>query len=186
MLLSGSPLPLLYVSDSQVNAIIPYNVRPNTSYQLVVSRGSAYSVPVDVAVFDSEPAIVSVDGSGSGQGQIYWVDASGNSGLADATARASAGEALVILAVGLGAVSPSLTAGTGAPSSPPSNTAVPVTVTIGGVPAPVLFAGLTPGFVGLYQVNATMPGGVMPGLQVPVTVSVAGRSNSGNIYMAVQ
>ena len=186
VLLSGSPLPLLYVSDSQVNAIIPYTVQSNASHQLVVSRGSAYSVPVDVAVFNSEPAIVSVDGSGNGQGQIYWVDAHGNSGLANANAPASAGEALVILAVGLGAVSPSLTAGTGAPSSPPANTAVPVTVTIGGVSASVFFSGLTPGFVGLYQVNATVPIGVMPGSQVPVTVSVAGRSNSGNIYMAVQ
>jgi uncharacterized protein (TIGR03437 family) len=38
----------------------------------------------------------------------------------------------------------------------------PVTVTIGGVNAPVFFAGLIPGFTGLYQVNATVPTGIAP------------------------
>jgi uncharacterized protein (TIGR03437 family) len=49
----------------------------------------------------------------------------------------------------------------------------------------VLFAGMTPGYVGLYQVNVAMPGGVTPGSHVPVTVSVAGKSGAGAITIAV-
>ncbi len=182
VVLSGRVLPLLYVSPTQVNVIIPYDVPVNMAQQLVVLRGNATSVPVPLAVFASEPAILA---AANGQGAIYKVDALGNAVLADANAPATAGDALVIYAVGLGAVTPALTAGDGAPGSPFSQTAVPVTATIGGVPASVFFAGLTPGFVGLYQVNVTVPTGITAGSSVPVTVSVAGKSNAGSVYMAV-
>ena len=52
----------------------------------------------------------------------------------------------------------------------------PVTVSIGGQPAVVQFAGLAPGFVGLYQVNAAVPSGVTPGDSVPLTLTVAGQT----------
>jgi uncharacterized protein (TIGR03437 family) len=63
---------------------------------------------------------------------------------------------------------------------------VPVTVTIGGQTAQPSFAGLTPGFAGLYQVNVQIPNGVMPGDQVPVSISVGGKSSPGSIFMAVK
>jgi hypothetical protein len=44
----------------------------------------------------------------------------------------------------------------------------PVTLTIGGVKVPVFFAGPTPGFTGLYQVNATIPTGIAPSPQAPL------------------
>jgi uncharacterized protein (TIGR03437 family) len=91
----------------------------------------------------------------------------------------------VMYALGLGAVTPTLAIGDGTPSAPYEYAVGPVTVTIGGIPATVLFAGLTPGYVGLYQVNVAMPSGVAPGGQVPVTVSVAGKSDAGNITIAV-
>jgi hypothetical protein len=46
---------------------------------------------------------------------------------------------------------------------------------VAGQNAPVLFAGLTPGFTGLYQIIATMPPGVPPDDQVPVTINVGGQ-----------
>jgi uncharacterized protein (TIGR03437 family) len=38
----------------------------------------------------------------------------------------------------------------------------------------VAFSGLAPGFVGLYQIDASVPSGVTPGNQVPVVVTIAG------------
>ena len=59
--------------------------------------------------------------------------------------------------------------------SPLANTANTLTVSIGGKDAPVQFAGLTPGFVGLYQVNVAVPDNVPKGDAVPATISVAGQ-----------
>jgi uncharacterized protein (TIGR03437 family) len=64
-------------------------------------------------------------------------------------------------------------------------TANPVTVTIGGLDAAVQFAGLAPGFAGLYQLNVVVPGGVAAGDAVPVVVSVAGQA-SPPVTLAVQ
>jgi uncharacterized protein (TIGR03437 family) len=60
-----------------------------------------------------------------------------------------------------------------------------VTLTIGGVDAKVVFAGLTPGLTGLYQVNAVVPPGVAPGSQVPVALTIAGVG-SPPVTMAVK
>ena len=87
---------------------------------------------------------------------------------------------------GLGTVSPAVTAGNPAPYSPLSSVPVLVTVTIGGVTTNSFFAGLSPGFAGLYQINATVPSGIAPGNQVPVTIAVAEKSSGANIYIAVK
>jgi uncharacterized protein (TIGR03437 family) len=60
-----------------------------------------------------------------------------------------------------------------------------VQVTVGGIEAQVSFAGLSPGSVGLYQINTVVPVGVTPGTAVPVVVSVAGQA-SRTVTMAVQ
>lgn len=183
---SGMQLPLLYVSAGQINVLIPYNLALNASHQLLVLRGSASSVPAPITIFDSEPAILAIDGGGSGQGVIFKVDAQGNSLLANAANQATAGDVLVMYCVGLGAVSPAVTAGDAAPGNPASKATESVSVAIGGQAAIVRFAGLSPGSAGLYQVNVTVPSGITPGAQVPVTVSVAGKSSSGAIYMAIK
>jgi len=185
--LGGEQLPLLFVSGGQINLVVPFDLAPQMQYPLIVQRGTAISVPVTVTVMSAQPAILSANGSGSGQGQIYRIDTSGNAALADAQTPAQAGEALVIYCAGLGTVTPNVPAGAGSPpGGPVSNTTAPVSVTIGGQPAQVLFSGLAPGFAGLYQVNAVVPNGVASGNQVPVTISVAGQSSISAITMAVQ
>ena len=91
---------------------------------------------------------------------------------------AHAGDALLIFCTGLGAVSPSVTAGSIAPSSPPAKIDNPITVSIGGHNAAVSFAGLAPGFVGLYQVNVTVPDGIAAANDVPVEMTEAGASSA--------
>ena len=186
VLVSGVQVPVLYVSDGQVNVLIPYEVATNAPHQLIVQRGNAISVPSPITILDNQPAILATAGNGAGQGHIYKIDAGGNQILAGAASPAKTGDVLVIYTVGLGTVTPAVQSGDPAPFTHLSPADATVTLTIGGQPAQVLFAGLTPGFAGLYQVNAVVPSGVTPGNQVPVSVSAAGRARSGNIFMAVQ
>jgi uncharacterized protein (TIGR03437 family) len=60
-----------------------------------------------------------------------------------------------------------------------------VSVTIGGQPAVVQFAGLTPGFAGLYQVNVQIPAGVTPSASVPLVISQDGVP-SNTVTLAVR
>jgi uncharacterized protein (TIGR03437 family) len=181
VLLGGQALPLVYTSDGQLNAQVPYDLSVNTSLQLQVQRGASLSLPQPITVAPAQPAVFSADQSGRGQGVIVNT----RNVLVDSGAPAAVGDTVVMYCTGLGAVSPAVTAGSPAPSSPLSRTVNPVTVTIGGLPATVSFAGLAPTFAGLYQINAVVPAGVASGGQVPVVISVAGQT-SPTVTMAVR
>ena len=181
MLLGGQTLPLLFASAGQINAQVPYGIAINTEHQLIVQRGTRFTVPEPVTVAPAQPAVFTLDQSGTGQGVIvdpsFQVVGPGNA--------ATAGDVVIVFCSGLGEVDPPVVAGDAAPSSPLSTTADQVTVSIGGVDAPVQFAGLAPGFTGLYQVNAVVPDGVATGSDVPVVLTVAGQS-SPIVTIAVQ
>jgi uncharacterized protein (TIGR03437 family) len=178
IVLAGRPVPLMFASDGQVNAIVPYGLAVNTAQQVAVSRGSTISVPQQVTIAAAAPGVFSTDGSGKGQGIIVGVKGTGEQAVADSAHPVKAGDTLVIYCTGLGEVDPPTTAGTAASLTQLSYAINPVAVTVGGVPAAVLFAGLTPGYVGLYQINATVPRGVTAGDQVPVVVTAAGQSST--------
>lgn len=138
-----------------------------------------------LAIAAASPGIFTTNGSGEGQGDIFVAHSDFTQTLADAGHPAAAGDFVVIYCTGLGEVTPALTAGTPAPLDHLSPTVNPVTVTIGGVTAAVQFAGLTPGFAGLYQVNAIVPAGVTPGASVVVSIAEAGQVSSP-VTMAVR
>jgi uncharacterized protein (TIGR03437 family) len=183
--LGGVNIPLVFVSANQINAEVPYTLPTKTTYSLIVQRGSAISTPQTVAINDGQPGVFTIDQSGSGQGHIYKITSAGAQILAAPGAPVSAGDVVTIYCSGLGQVNPAtLIAGAPAPLDVLEYTANPVTATVGGVSAQVLFAGLSPGFTGLYQVNLTIPAGVTPGDTTPLVLSVAGVS-SKPVTMAV-
>jgi uncharacterized protein (TIGR03437 family) len=174
VLLGTQTMPLLYVSPNQINAVMPYGLTGGTAYQAVARHGSRLSVPQRIAVAAADPAVFTPSGSGQGQGHIYIEP--GNI-LAGSSTPATAGDTLTMYCTGLGAVNQPATAGSAAPSNPLAYTANTVSVTIGGQPATVPFAGLAPGFAGLYQINAKVPSGVPTGDQIPVVIMVDGISS---------
>lgn len=92
------------------------------------------------------------------------------------------GDTVEIYCTGLGPVSQFQT--DGAPMSDPQAVAQYPTVMIGGSPAVVTFSGLAVGAVGLYQVNAQVPGGAPSGDAVPVTMTLMGAT-SNMVTMAI-
>ena len=73
---------------------------------------------------------------------------------------------------------------TGAASAGAAQTIIPVQVSIGGTPAEVFYAGVTPGFAGLYQINAQVPPGTPSGAQ-PVVVTQNGVASNA-VTVAIQ
>jgi trimeric autotransporter adhesin len=185
LFIAGVQAPLLFSSDGQVNALIPYGIQVNAGQQFVISRGNSLSVAQGLTMSAAAPGVFSTDGSGKGQGHIYVAHADFTQTLADAGHPAKAGDFIVIYCTGLGEVTPPVTAGAPAPFDHLTHTENPVTVTIGGVAAQVQFAGLTPGFAGLYQVNVVVPKGVTPGAALVLSIIGSGQVSSP-VTMAVQ
>jgi len=90
-----------------------------------------------------------------------------------------------IYCTGLGPVDESAGQCSASPSNPLAATTTNPTVTIGGATAQFLWAGLAPGFVGLYQVNVLVPAATPSGTAVPVVVSTGG-STSNTVTIAVK
>jgi uncharacterized protein (TIGR03437 family) len=177
VVIAGEQLPLLFAGSGQINAIIPYDVAPNSTQQLIVQQNMTLSLPEAVTIAPAQPALFTQDQSGAGIGVIVVLQPDGAGFEADSSHPASAGDVLVIYCTGLGAVNPTVLAGSAGPASPPSNTSNTVTATIGGQPAKVLFAGLAPGFAGLYQVNVLVPSGITAAPSVPVILMAGGLAS---------
>jgi len=172
VLLSGQPLPILNISPNQINMQIPFDIPVNTSHQIVVRRGNALSVPESFNVASAQPGIFTRNSTGTGQGVVIGPD---QITIADSAKPALRGQAIVIYCTGVGAVTPSVVLGAAAPSSPLAATVSSVEVLVGEKKAQVLFSGLTPGFSGLYQVNAVLAADTPTGDAVPVTISTSGQ-----------
>ncbi len=178
--IGGEPAPLLYAGSGQINAIVPFGLPVNTNTQVIVRQGNAYTAPMAVTLAGANPAIFTTSGSGTGQGIIIRPD--GN--YAQPGTPAQTGDELLIYAVGLGVTNPQATDAAPSTASPLLYAAGTATLTIGGQPARVDFAGLAPGFAGLYQVNAAVPAGVH-GDTLPVVLSI-GAQPGPPVTMAVQ
>jgi len=183
--LGGQSLPLYFTANLQIDAIVPYDIAPNSTQQLIIQTGDALSQPVNVTVAAAQPGVFTQNQSGSGPGAILGQKPGGVPKLNTPANPASAGDALLIYCTGLGTVTPPVAAGSAAPTSQLSNTDNEVTVTVGGQDAKVLFQGLAPGFVGLYQVNVTVPSGIAAANDVPVILTVAGAA-SAPVTVAIQ
>jgi uncharacterized protein (TIGR03437 family) len=158
---NGAEAPLFYVSPTQINAQVPFTL-PVGQVQIQVQHGSAISTPVTVPVAPYSPGIFIVDYN-SNAGAVLHTN---TYAVVTSSNPAQPGETLAIYATGLGAVNMAMAPGAAAPSTAPfAMTVNTPMVTIGGVSAYVSFSGLAPGFVGLYQLNVTVPQGMAPGSQ---------------------
>ncbi len=179
--LGGVVLPLQHASDGQINAVVPYNLPLDIPQSMLIRRGTALSVPEQVIVTSSQPGIFTRDLAGAGQGMVVNREFH----VVDSANPAKPGEYLAVFSTGLGEVTPAAAAGQPAPANPLAQTSAPVTAQIGGLDAEVSYAGLAPGFTGLYQVNVRVPDGAAAGEAVPLAVSINGRT-SPPVTIAVQ
>jgi len=176
--------PLYAVSTGQATVQVPWEVVGQTRSTTVTVTTSGQTSPPQTAFVEAfAPAIFTLNQQGTGQGAILD---SNTARLVDSSSPAVAGSTYVaIYCTGLGKVTNRPASGAAALSNPLSSTTTTPVVTIGGVPAAVLFSGLAPGAVGLYQVNVQVPAGSGAGNSVPVVISIGGAT-SNSVTMAVK
>jgi uncharacterized protein (TIGR03437 family) len=182
VLFDGVAAPITYASDSQVNAIVPFELSEDSvSTQVQVEVQGVASSAVTEFITSTSPAIFTA-GGGSGQAAALNQDNSANS----PSNPAAAGTVLQIFMTGAGQTNPVGTDGQLAGSAPntPSGT---VTATIGGVDAPVQYAGSSFGLVqGVTQVNILVPQGAPSGDGVPLVVQVGANPSPSGVTVAIQ
>ncbi len=171
----GLPTPLLFVSPFQANLQLPFGLSGTQTVEATSKYGTAR---FDISLLDAAPGIFLV---GPSAPAVLNQDGTLNAVLNPA----ARGSVLQVFATGLGAVAPSVTTGSLAPPSPLSYVSAAVTAAIDGQPAQVLFAGLAPGFAGLYQVNILIPSTLPPRAAAPLVIHAAGQ-DSNTVPVAVQ
>lgn len=173
--------PFVYVSGSQLAVQVPWELSGKTEAAVTATANGLTGPPQTVRIAPYAPGIFTANAQGTGQGAIL----DGSYRLVDSSNPAAPGSALQIYCTGLGAVTNQPPSGAAAPSGPLAETTAKPTVTVGGLAAHVLFSGLTPGLVGLYQVNIEVPLGVTGGNAVPVVISIGGvESNTATVAVA--
>ncbi|HEY1340103.1 MAG TPA: BACON domain-containing carbohydrate-binding protein [Bryobacteraceae bacterium] len=182
VLFDGAAAALTYSSANQVNAVVPYSLRPGATTQIQVEYQGALSNTMSMPVQASTPGIFTIDASGLGSGAILNQDYQVN---APATA-AVRGQVIMIYCTGGGVTNPPSVDGS-VTGLPLPNLTLPVTVTIGGLNADVGYKGGAPTTVaGLTQINAVVPSGVTPGPAVPVLVTIGGVQSQPGVTVSVK
>jgi uncharacterized protein (TIGR03437 family) len=175
---NGTAIPMLYASPSQINAQLPLNLSGQATVTLYTPGGT--SDDYQLSVQPVAPAIFQSGAAGPLTGIPVVVKAS-NQQLVTPANPIHSGDVITIYATGLGSTSPQVEAGLAAPFFPLAVTTIPPDVGLGGVPLAVSYAGLAPGEVGVYQINARAPARAPQGNQVPLTVAQGGVTASVNV-----
>jgi uncharacterized protein (TIGR03437 family) len=180
-----------FISPGQVNAQVPDGVAIGSGVPVVVKNAAGESAAVNVTVADAAPAILaptsfSVGGKQfavatfAGTSAVTYVGATGS--IAGITLRpAKPGETVTLYAIGCGTTDPAVAAGTIV--SGLANIRGNVAVQFGTTPATIQYAGLAPGFVGLYQLNVTVPN--LPAGDYPLNVTNNGTPVAQNLFLTV-
>lgn len=182
------------MSPTQVNAQVPDGIPIGSGVPLVLSNANGQSEAYVVQTNDLAPALLAPD-SFSVNGKRYVVatfpasDANGVVYVGPTGAipgvsmhPAVAGDVITLYGIGFGKVSPG--AGAGVIATQATSVTNPVTLRLGQTSAAILYGGLAPGFVGLYQFNVQVPS--VAARDWPLTLETGGTTGSQTIYIATQ
>ncbi|MBM3785884.1 MAG: hypothetical protein FJW30_16090 [Acidobacteria bacterium] len=195
VLVNNQPAPVYFVSYGQINFQIPFDAAIGTA-TVVVESGGQRSNPVSVPIANNAPRLLRLGigeyGIAVNSDQSFPLPRNSVSGVNVRPARA--GETLVVYAIGLGPTTPGVANGAGSPQSPLAEVTAPRrplmqigTLAFGESDAVTpLFSGLTPGFVGLYQINVTLPQNVQRGPRVPMFLTMGNNIVSNTVELAIE
>lgn len=165
---NGMPVPMMLVSPQRINAQLPFAVDGSTT--LVLRTSGGISDNYNLTILPAAPSVFR-SGIAGPDSDLPTVVRAENGELVTLSNPIHRGDTIVIYATGLGATSPAVDAGAPAPADPLASVVIPPVVTLGGQQVEVLFAGLVPNEVGVYQINVRIHDRVPTGMSVPLSIS---------------
>jgi uncharacterized protein (TIGR03437 family) len=181
-----------YISSSpgQINAQLPSNIPTGGTLPLTVTNGVLASAPFNIAVKNTAPGLLAPAAFQIGgkqyvvallpDGATYILPAGAIAGVLSRPAHPN--ETITMYGIGFGAVTPSISAGE--IETQTNQLASPIQILFGQTPGQISYAGLAPGFVGLYQFNVVVP--TVPDSDlVPLSFNLGGTAGSQTLYTAV-
>jgi uncharacterized protein (TIGR03437 family) len=156
---------LFYVSPTQINFLVPYDFVAGT-LSLVVARDGIAGPSIKIQLTNTSPGLFLWNGNNAVAVHL-------NGEIISATSPAKSGEIIVVYAAGLGRTSPDTSSGRLATAAAPIYYFSQLQVLLNGLPVPagsITYAGLTPGFAGLYQINLKLPAGLSPNPEIRVAI----------------
>ena len=190
--IDGQSAPLLYADANQITVQVPYEVSLGADKEVTVNSGAISATAPAVTIAKTAPGIFTADATGVGQAAAVLYPVGGAPALNGTANSAHAGDAIALYLTGEGDYLTDPTPHTGyiMPSDSDTKTlpqlATPPTVTIGGAPATVTYAGpIVGGIVGLLQLNVTVPTGLKAG-NAAVVVTIDGNATQANVTVAVK
>lgn len=175
---NGQPVPMIFVSPSQINAQLPYQIEGNVT--LILRTPGGVSDNFNLTLLPNAPSIFRTPVPGLDSG-VPTIIRARNQELVTLSNPIHRDDTITIYLTGLGNTLPAVEAGTAASSSASPVAVVQPTVQIGSEELTIEFAGLAPGQVGVYQINAHVPRNVPVGLDVPLTVRQGGQATQVSV-----
>jgi len=188
VLFNGIAAPMIYVSSTQVSAVVPYEMASAASPGVSIKYAGQTSNAYQLTTMVTAPGLFTQNSSGSGPGCILNQDYSSNG----PNNPAAKGSVVMVYLTGEGQTNPPsitgaiTTATLPPPQVTPAPVSLPISVLINGQPAPYVYAGEAPGFVaGLMQLNAQIPPNAPSGA-LSIQISIGGNSSQNGVTISVQ
>jgi len=172
---NGVPVPMLFVSGTQINGQLPNNVDGDA--QMTLHTPGGISDNYNFTIYPAAPSIFRTGTAGPETGLATVVRVS-NGEVVTPTNPIHPNDAIVIYATGLGRTQPAVDDGLPAPADPLPSAVIVPQVTLGGALLNLSYAGLVPGEVGVYQINASVPFKVPEGMNIPLVINQGGSSTT--------
>jgi uncharacterized protein (TIGR03437 family) len=172
---NGLPVPIFFVSPTQINAQMPFAMIGSVTMILRTPGGTSDNF--NLTVLPNAPSVfrANVEGLGS---EVATIVRDINGELVTPSNPVHKNDSLVIYLTGLGITNPASQDGTPGALDPLADAIVPPTVTLGGSNLALQYAGMAPGEVGVYQINVKVPSSIQSGLSIPLIISQGGMGTT--------
>jgi len=175
---NGLPVPVLFVSPTQINAQLPFQASGNVA--MILRTPGGVSDTYNLTIQAQAPSVfrTAVEGLDN---EVPTIVRASNQTVVTESNPVHREDTITIFLTGMGQTNPPVEAGVPSPSDPIATPLVAPTVRLGGVNLSISSFGLVPGEVGQYQITASIPRSVPTGLAVPMEVRQGTGSTSLNV-----